>query len=858
MKPYYDHAGITIYHGDCREVLSDIKYDLVLTDPPYNAGKNYGDGTDDRREWSAWTQWFDDVMGARHGSKTLKKRGLESHGLKAGWLCGAMLGLPFYRHRLFATNWMWLAPGHPKHVGVIRPGPMFGNNGGRLAKVVFPYPTIVGERPRANGRPKDSKIGLSNGMPETQLANWQNGDPANGVAIGHAKGWHLAAEAMGIDWMKHDELTQGHPAGLHRVHRPATAGGAVRDVADIPTWDIRQGDVIEQLRLMEPASVHCVVTSPPYWGLRDYGTSEWEGGDASCNHKRIQGGITNHAQEPWPGGVCGHCGATSVNRQIGLEPTLELYVEHMVEVFREVWRVLRKDGSLWLNIGDAYAASGGAHASHHANPGLSKSWQRNGVPHWGQLGQPGNYQAPSDLKPKDLIGLPWRVAFALQADGWWLRSDIVWHKLNPMPESVRDRPTRAHEYVFLLTKSGSSTYWTHRELPGTRSQPGPDYRWVDQATGIEHETEPADWSDELIDCPDCGGDGEIVFTSGQASMFDGPPTLVKICSRCNADDTETPGQIPRWKHINLWRSHDYFWDADAIQEPSITGDTRRPYGSKGAWDLDGRPASQQHGGQLRNGAKVDKQHGHSRRHDGFNDRWDHMSKAEQQAMGANKRTVWSIATQGFPGAHFATFPEKLVEPCILAGTSERGVCGVTGDPWERVTERNDTPHDGNTESQYKTGSAANRLALARQAARERGEEYVQRVTTTGWQPTCGAPWERCVERSTEYDHVTTAPGKSKDGPYASQTGNGSGTHDIRHGVYSRSETTGWRPTCDHDAEPVPATVLDPFCGSGTTGVVVLRHGRSFIGIELNPEYVEMARERIIGDAPLLNVAAEAQ
>ena len=193
----------------------------------------------------------ENVMGARHGSKTLQKRGLEAHGLKAGWLCGAMFGLPFYRHRLFATNWLWLAPGHPKHrpsggldeyrhrhsvkgmpMGMpviqsrevseqvvtnpvnsewrryhdgaltIRPG---------YEKVPFSYPTIVGERLRAHGRPKDSKIGLSNGMHETQLANWQNGAQGNGVGIGHAKGWRLAAEAMGIDWMKREELTQAIP-----------------------------------------------------------------------------------------------------------------------------------------------------------------------------------------------------------------------------------------------------------------------------------------------------------------------------------------------------------------------------------------------------------------------------------------------------------------------------------------------------------------------------------------------------------------------------------------------------------------------------------------------------------------------
>ena len=180
----------------------------------------------------------ENVMGARYGSKTLKKRGLEAHGLKAGWLCGGMFGLPFYRHRLFATNWMWLAPGHPWHTSR-RPAGITSDSRGRgiteqvvtnpvnsgwrqyhdgalnirpgYEKVPFSYPTIVAERLRANGRPRDSKIGLSNGMPETQLANWQNGAQGNGVGIGHAKGWRLAAEAMGIDWMKRDELTQAVP-----------------------------------------------------------------------------------------------------------------------------------------------------------------------------------------------------------------------------------------------------------------------------------------------------------------------------------------------------------------------------------------------------------------------------------------------------------------------------------------------------------------------------------------------------------------------------------------------------------------------------------------------------------------------
>ena len=209
----------------------------------------------------------ENVMGARYGSKTLKKRGLEAHGLKAGWLCGTMFGLPFYRHRLFASNWFWLAPGHPKHVERIRAGRSLagrardivfnresaGRDGGgptqpfhSLAdgqvvviptksgnfdpywrekqdgkggltvrpgyeKVPFSYPTIVGERLRADGRRKDSKISLYSMSDSHPLANWQNVAQGNGVGIGHAKGWWLAAEAMGIDWMKRDELTQAIP-----------------------------------------------------------------------------------------------------------------------------------------------------------------------------------------------------------------------------------------------------------------------------------------------------------------------------------------------------------------------------------------------------------------------------------------------------------------------------------------------------------------------------------------------------------------------------------------------------------------------------------------------------------------------
>ena len=275
------------------------------------------------------------------------------------------------------------------------------------------------------------------------------------------------------------------------------------------SFQIIQGDCLDGLRTLPDACVQCVVTSPPYYGLRDYG----------------------------------HDG------QIGLEETPEAYITKMVEVMREVRRVLRNDGTLWLNIGDSYAGSGkgpaGNLGARHNERHLEHTVASGNVPH--------------GCKPKDLIGIPWMLAFALRADGWFLRQDIIWHKPNPMPESVVDRCTKAHEYVFLLTKSAR-----------------------------------------------------------------------------------------------------YHYDAEAVKEDAIGGDTR------------------------------------------------------------NRRSVWSITTKPFTGAHFAVMPEDLVEPCIKAG--------------------------------------------------------------------------------------------SKPG-------------DL---------------------------VLDPFTGSGTVAVVALRHGRAFVGCELNPAYVEIAKARITSDAPLFN------
>jgi DNA modification methylase len=221
--------------------------------------------------------------------------------------------------------------------------------------------------------------------------------------------------------------------------------------------EIIQGEVREVLKTLDDESVQCVVTSPPYWGLRDYGNPPllW-GGDPECNHEFGEEFLgdtrdNNIGKKRWnhtfgqeeisphidvsQGRYCKKCGAWEGN--LGLEPTPEQFTKNIVEIFREVKRVLRKDGTVWLNLGDSYAGTG--YKGENTDPKHKDTNTKR-------------------LKNKDLVGVPWRAAFALQADGWYLRSDIIWQKPNPMPESVKDRPTKSHEHIFLLTKSNKYFY----------------------------------------------------------------------------------------------------------------------------------------------------------------------------------------------------------------------------------------------------------------------------------------------------------------------------------------------------------------------------------------------------------------
>ena len=314
-------------------------------------------------------------------------------------------------------------------------------------------------------------------------------------------------------------------------------------------WEIRQGDAAASLRGIADNSIHCCITSPPYWGLRDYG----------------------------------------VAGQIGLEPSPDLYVSSLVAILSEVRRVLRPDGTLWLNLGDSYATGAGKVGECPGGGVQGSAWKARGP-----LTAP-NRMPLSGLKPKDLVGIPWRVAFALQADGWYLRSDIIWHKPNAMPESIIDRPTKAHEYIFLLSKK--KKYFYSREGA------------IEPCVSPEYD---------------------------KRRMREGRP-----------------------RKAGKWFGQD---------DPRFSASRRAKLGV----------CNKVGNGETR-----------------------------------NRRTVWTITTTPFKGAHFATFPQKLVEPCILAGSPRGGI------------------------------------------------------------------------------------------------------------------------------------VLDPFSGSGTVGVVALLHQRQFIGIELNPKYCAIARERIM-------------
>jgi len=535
------------------------------------------------------------------------------------------------------------------------------------------------------------------------------------------------------------------------------------------TCEIMIGHAIDQLREIEDETVDLVVTSPPYWGLRDYKTEPVVfGGDLECQHswetdtKEEHGWADNVPQTVAGNDVyaehdtihhetCDKCGAW--RGQLGLEASPELFVDHLVEIFEECRRVMKPTGNLWVNLGDSYMRKSSFTAPE--NYGMQK--------HRDEASQFRPSEIPDGYKRKDLVGLPWLFAFAARRAGWYLRNDIVWAKSisGPhyrggvcMPEPVRDRCTRSHEFFFHFAKKEK-----------------------------------------------------------------------------------------------------YYYDIEATAEPLADPDrTNYQAGSRSY------------------GINEDR-----------NDNDIGERTKDWVPMTRNMRSVWHFNPQPFPGAHFAVYPKHLIEPIVRASTSEYGCCGDCGEPWVREVKhtrirRDELPED---DPRYRP----NQYEGAYQDINGKGDAGYSRNKTIGWRPNCecnGTIEKQKVEvagRLYQGDWKEDADGyDGVEGNHGGNTGlqelagkwggdkegqyKGIGLKDYTsHGAEDASEVKArildnltktktknikvYVSDIPLDEHPIkPAVVLDPFSGSGTSGIVALEHGRSYIGIELNPEYAELSERRL--------------
>lgn len=716
---------------------------------------------------------------------------------------------------------------------------------------------------------------------------------------------------------------------------------------------ILRGDCRDLLRTLPDESVHCVVSSPPYWGLRDYGIppSIW-GGDPGHAHEwgaegsRHRGGPpgdsdANAGRDRSAQAATGDvltgcfCACGAWRGALGLEPDPYLFVANMVEVFREVWRVLRPDGTLFLNLGDSYWTGGSydvrsrdarrraPHASscdisdrgpadylargclcgslcgvcrevyrrstrndpllesmlrasiHESTPermasrsvplptsdssvpairtadaipgralpsghadellraslvsmlgesspllqaeclrrakggecllcarslvgcapasvhtvecncGIERTGSESRRSGTGVSGSAYPHSTIASLKAKDLVGVPWRVAFALQEDGWWLRQDIVWAKPNPMPESVTDRCTKSHEYLFHLSKS--QRYYFDQDAI---LEP------ISQNTHLR-------LSQDVLN--QVGSDQAVGKTNGK----------MKAVGRDRTPAGWATG-TDRSEHNNLagnYTGHRKLAAADSgiKQNESFDNAMRLPGRKSGNKS---RQSGAERGCPEGSGANV-------------------CSHVPWEGYERNKRSVWTVTTQPFKEAHFATFPAKLVEPCILAGTSAHGCCPKCGAGWKRIlTDSQEYAEFKKKERERKgTGMRSSDLENYGSSGGTSNKSVSAEHLTVGWYPAC-----RC-DGLPEFPAYPRKPAADK--------------------------LPAWVETCraiDQQrvelcklAAPtkvVPAVVLDPFGGAGTTGLVADRHHRDAILCELNPQYADMAERRILGDAPL--------
>lgn len=476
-------------------------------------------------------------------------------------------------------------------------------------------------------------------------------------------------------------------------------------------------------------SVQCVVTSPPYWGLRDYGLKPtiW-GGNPDCEHEWVseriyremrrgvnlalsaksnRGGAKNVATVPkqaFTHSFCLHCDAWE--GCLGLEPSPELFVEHIVQIFREVWRVLRKDGTIWVNMGDSYTDSGRGADTGSTLEGTRRNQEESRKTKVRE-------SAITGLKPKNLVGMPWRVAFALQADGWTLRRDIIWEKKNPMPESATDRPTTSHEYIFLLSKS------RHYFYDGQAiAEPASEDTHARYARGRSDNHKYADgWP----------GNQTIAKTFqhmigtgvgwGRQSELDPRDNRVGR-GRIKREGPNSQMHVPRDPaHVNRPK-------ADATPDRYRSSASPR-FGHVAGWRAGVNPKA----------APADS---------GIRANESFSAVVKDVVETRNSRSVWSMANQPYSGAHFATFPEELATRCIKAGTSEKGCCVECGKPWRRIIQKSGGTL-GKSWHDHTADDTEGQTIDDQDKSHGRNGEEPYRVEVVGWEPDCDCFVEGIVE-----------------------------------------------------------------------------------------------------------------
>lgn len=516
-------------------------------------------------------------------------------------------------------------------------------------------------------------------------------------------------------------------------------------------WKILQGHALTVLKDLSDESVHCVVTSPPYYGLRDYGTPPqiW-GGNEFCDHVFIEEVYTRRSNDnkgnlgfekqrtnmgtlrrdnPVRHGFCIHCDAWLGS--LGLEPTPELFIKHLVLIFREVWRVLRKDGTCFVNLGDSYwggkgksGSQGKEHQQLRVENGLSFSSPQ---AHVGGK----NKTRPTDsrhpvFKPKDLMMMPHRVAIALQEDGWWVRQDIVWSKKNPMPESVKDRCTNSHEYIFQLAKS-KKYYFDHYAIS-----------------------------------EDCS-----------------PNTNLRISKNL------LPNRTPR-KGVDSKGGNQGKGGIPIVSLKTLLGDSQY---------------------NVKNNSSF-------------------ASAVKFPVARRNKRSVWTTTIPKNNTNHFATFSTRLIEPCILAGTSEKGCCADCGAPYKRITKKEFPSRHSSRPQTRRAFEIAESGGLT--------EKHFNAIRSIGFQDAGQSQLLYTgFGNNAEETQKLADEAKRVLGGY------------FREFLLGEVVSNGWQKTCKCLTDEIaPCVVMDIFNGTATTGESAISHKRSYIGIELNPKDIKNSQEKL--------------